>query len=115
MSVKAGIVGPYFIDELQHQDAEKAPHILTAQRYQDMLSSTVIPELKKRLGVAFDSVVFQQDGAAAHTAASTISFLRSHFGNRLISLKTDNVWPPHSPDLTLLDYWFWSSMKSPIS
>lgn len=115
ISVKLGVVGPYFIDEEPHKDNKKAPHILTADRYQDMLENTIIPELKKRAGAEFSKIIFQQDGSSAHTAGSTISFLRKHFGNRIISLKTENVWPPHSPDSTPLDYWFWTRLKSLIA
>ena len=33
------------------------------------------------------------------------------FGDKLISFKTANVWPPHSPDLSPLDFYYWGYLK----
>jgi hypothetical protein len=46
---------------------------------------------------------FQQDSATAHTAASTMKILHEFLGENVIS-KGD--WPPRSPDLTCLDFFF---------
>ena len=43
---------------------------------------------------------FQQDGATPHTAKQTLTWLEDRFHGRIISLKTEQPWPPHSPDLT---------------
>ena len=50
---------------------------------------------------------FQQDGARPHTTPMVQQWLASKFGPRVISNLTDRVWPPKSPDLSPLDYWFW--------
>ncbi len=54
---------------------------------------------------------FQQDGVTAHTAGETIDFLRSFFGNRLISRP---LWPPRSPDLTPPDFYLWGYVKDRV-
>ncbi|GFX14793.1 DUF4817 domain-containing protein [Trichonephila clavipes] len=55
---------------------------------------------------------FQQDGAACHTARATIDLLKDTFGDRLISRFGPVNWPPRSCDLTPLDYFLWSYVKS---
>ncbi|GFW33342.1 DUF4817 domain-containing protein [Trichonephila clavipes] len=55
---------------------------------------------------------FQQDGATCHTARATIDLLKDTFGDRLISHFGPVNWPPRSCDLTPLDYFLWSYVKS---
>ncbi|GFY27158.1 putative transposable element [Trichonephila clavipes] len=55
---------------------------------------------------------FQQDGATCHTARATIDLLKDTFGDRLISRFGPVNWPPKSCDLTPLDYFLWSYVKS---
>ncbi|GFV62755.1 DUF4817 domain-containing protein [Trichonephila clavipes] len=56
--------------------------------------------------------VFQQDGATCHTARATIDLLKDTFGDRLISRFGPVNWPPRSYDLTPLDYFLRSYVKS---
>ncbi|GFU34382.1 DUF4817 domain-containing protein [Trichonephila clavipes] len=55
---------------------------------------------------------FQQDGATCPTARATIDLLKDTFGDRLISRFGPVNWPPRSCDLTPLDYFLWSYVKS---
>ncbi|GFY17965.1 DUF4817 domain-containing protein [Trichonephila clavipes] len=55
---------------------------------------------------------FQQDGATCHTARATIDLLKDTFGDRLISHFGPVNGPPRSCDLTPLDYFLWSYVKS---
>ncbi|GFX79932.1 DUF4817 domain-containing protein [Trichonephila clavipes] len=58
---------------------------------------------------------FQQDGATCHTARADllkIDLLKNTFGDRLISRFGPVNWPPRSCDLTPLDYFLWSYVKS---
>ena len=50
---------------------------------------------------------FQQDGARPHTCRTVLDFLREKFHGRILSNLTDRIWPPYSPDLNPLDYFFW--------
>lgn len=54
---------------------------------------------------------FQQDGAPAHIAGETLRFLGEFYDNRIISR---GLWPPRSPDLTPLDYYFFGKLKNNI-
>ncbi|GFV86671.1 DUF4817 domain-containing protein [Trichonephila clavipes] len=47
-----------------------------------------------------------------HTARATIDLLKDTFGDRLISRFGPVNWPPRSCDLTPLDYFLWSYVKS---
>ncbi|GFW92431.1 DUF4817 domain-containing protein [Trichonephila clavipes] len=55
---------------------------------------------------------FQPDHATCHTARATIDLLKDTFGDRLISRFGHVNWPTRSCDLTPLDYFLWSYVKS---
>ena len=56
-----------------------------------------------------------QDGATPHTDNKTIAFLRQKFGQRVLSLRMENEWSPHSPDLNPLDFFFlWGACKDNV-
>ena len=44
---------------------------------------------------------------APHTAVR--EWLTSKFGEKVISCFTERSWPAKSPDLSPMDYWFWSA------
>jgi len=107
---KAGIIGPYPIDEIS--DANDPRSTLTASRYVHMLDTQVIPELRRRLTEEeFQACWYQQDGAKVHLARQSMEYLNRTFNGRLISLNGFIQWPPYSPDLSPLDYMFWALMK----
>ena len=53
-------------------------------------------------------ILFQQDGAPAHTARKTVAFLEES----AVPFIRPNEWPPNSPDLNPLDYCIWSLVTS---
>ncbi|GFU75697.1 uncharacterized protein TNCV_3712421 [Trichonephila clavipes] len=55
---------------------------------------------------------FQQDGAPAHFSISVRNHLDATCGERWIGRGGPVHWPPRSPDLSCLDYFFWGQMKS---
>ena len=57
---------------------------------------------------------FQQDGATSHTAKHVLSWLHETLGENFISFKTEKNWPPHSPDLNLLDFFLWGYLKDKV-
>ena len=54
---------------------------------------------------------FTQDGATCHTSEATLDVLHPVFEDRIISSRTDIVWPPQSCNLTPLDYYLWDAVK----
>ena len=56
----------------------------------------------------------QKSGATAHTAAASREWIHEKFQDRVISLKTEFVWAPHSPDLNPLDFFLWGYLKDRV-
>ena len=55
---------------------------------------------------------YQQDGATPHCSNKCMQFQQEKFPGRVISRRSDQPWPAHSPDLSPLDYWLWGEMQS---
>lgn len=53
-------------------------------------------------------VVFQQDGAPAHTSKKTQSWLSKNMPN----FWSKELWPPNSPDLNPLDFSVWANVEA---
>ena len=53
------------------------------------------------------NVVFQQDGAPAHTSKKAQAWLEDN-----IPFWSKNLWPPYSPDANPLDFTFWVHVES---
>ena len=49
-----------------------------------------------------------------HTARETIQLLHETFPGRVLSRLGDQNWPPRSCDLTPLDFFLWSYLKSQV-
>ena len=56
--------------------------------------------------------IYVQDGASAHTSNLAQNYLTQEFGR--YGFVNKNQWPPKSPDLNPLDYWFWNSLKNKV-
>ena len=54
--------------------------------------------------------VFQQDGAPAHRARDTITFLQQQTPD----FTPPTLWPPNSPDLNPVDYSIWSVLQEKV-
>ena len=107
---KNGIFGPYFFE-----DSDGRRVTVNSERYIGMLRRRFIPAIRRRRAVDMNTVVFQQDGVPPHWSNRTLEYLRQYFpGDRLISRRTDNPWPPYSPDLTPPDYFLWGYLKARV-
>ncbi|GFY24861.1 transposase-like protein [Trichonephila clavipes] len=97
------LIGPYIL-----------PDRLTGPRYLIFLEQ-VLPELLDSAHVTAatrTSMWFQQDGAPAHFSISVRNHLDATCIERWIGRGGPVHWPPRSPDLSCLDYFFWGQMKS---
>ncbi|KAJ8942404.1 hypothetical protein NQ318_014450 [Aromia moschata] len=54
---------------------------------------------------------FQQDGCPAHHAVTVRNWLNSEFNEHWIGRDGPILWPPRSPDLTILDFYLWGRLK----
>ena len=80
--------------------------LVNGETYLEMLKFVVWPKVGR--AVTSRQLWFQQDGASVHTTLQARAWLQQRFGKRVISRHTDHPWPAKSPDLSPLDYWFWS-------
>jgi transposase len=93
-------------------DGQKCPPIfveagarINAATYQELLRTRVLPWLQQLYPGG--DYVFQQDGAPAHSARTTQKFLADNFAN----FWDKDIWPPSSPDLNPLDFYFWARVE----
>ena len=76
-----------------------------------MLRNHAVPYLKQKR--IFARTTFQQDGAPPHIKKNVKEFLVRNFTmDRVVCRQFDNTWPPRSPDLNPLDFFFWGYIKS---
>ena len=87
-----GIIGPIFIEE------SGAAVTVTKERYVEVLK-TFKSELRTLYPSLMSKFWFQQDGASSHTSNLSRDWLKENFRSRVISLKTDFEWAPHSANL----------------
>lgn len=78
--------------------------------YRDILEEQIWPKVRNI--ASRKQVYFMQDGAKPHTTQMNLDYLKDKFQGRLISNKTAIIWPPNSPDLNPLDFWFWGYSMS---
>lgn len=97
------LYGPFFFEDAQTGNA----CTITKEIYTEMLETVM------NVDIAPD-IWFQQDGATAHTSLIARNWLKSRFGNKVISHHTDFPWPARSPDLSPLDFFLWSYVKEKV-
>ena len=96
------VYGPIFFDN----DTIKHPE------YLEILQNTLLPQLD-------GDYVFQQDGAPPHWALDVRTYLNQQLPGRWIGRAAERdqtmmKWPPRSPDLTPLDFYFWGYVKGKV-
>ncbi|XP_011860094.1 PREDICTED: uncharacterized protein LOC105557457 [Vollenhovia emeryi] len=97
------IIGPFFIDGN-----------LTSEKYVNLLNDNIIPAIQAIVGDAFENVWFQQDGAQVHFTLIVRNVLNNVFPDRWIGRRGTIEWPPRSPDLSPLDFFYWGYLKSKV-
>jgi hypothetical protein len=93
------IIGPYFIEGNLNQD-----------KYLDLLITEVGPAIADYPG----SIIFQQDGAPAHSTKAITGFLNETFPNSWIGRYGPYNWPARSPDLSPLDFYLWGFLGQKV-
>ncbi|GBM20964.1 hypothetical protein AVEN_253749-1 [Araneus ventricosus] len=58
--------------------------------------------------------MFQQDGAPPYWGSLVCDFLNETFPERWIGRGGPTTWPPCSPDITPLDFFFWGYIKDRV-
>lgn len=97
-----GVSKPFFVNPANTK--------VDAKYFTSHLKKDLIPALSQ-LYPNGDGI-YVQDGASAHTSNLAQEFLKKTFGRD--GFVNKNQWPPKSPDLNPLDYWFWNSLKEKV-
>ena len=95
-----------FIFENQDGHAER----INSECYLCFLKKKFVPALLRK-GFSLDHTWFQQDGATPHTLSAVLDWIKETYEDRVVSLKTQYTWTPHSTDLSLLDFYLWGFLK----
>ena len=94
------IIGPFCFENEQGEAVT-----VSNDRYRAMLSEFLFTKIEEE---DIGNIWFQEDGATCHTVEAALDVLRPVFEDRIISRRTDVVWPPRSCDL---DYYLWGAVK----
>lgn len=97
------IIGPFFL-----------PPTLDGESYLDLLVNRVGPRLAEIAGDVEDLLWYQQDGAPAHYSRAVREYLDMSFPDTWIGRRGPQEWPPRSPDLSQLDFFYWGYLKSKV-
>lgn len=87
---------------------------LNSVRYLEIIERNIINYLDNLALQESQQIYFQQDGAPAHNARNIVDCLGANFGHQWIANNGPNRWPARSPDITLLDFFFWGFIKNKI-
>ncbi|XP_066153268.1 uncharacterized protein [Euwallacea fornicatus] len=98
--VEGKIIGPYFFEQP-----------LNGERYMEFLSD-FLPTLLDNVTLRTRQTMWlQHDGCPVHYHRHVRRFLDEKFPFRWIGRGSIFPWPPRSPDLTCLDFYFWGRIK----
>ena len=103
-----GRVGPFFFED-EFGDVET----INIERYLNILRNKFLPALRRR-EADINNSWFQQDSATPHTSLRSTAWMEENFRENFISFKTENEWPPHSPDLNPFDFYLWGYLKDRV-
>ena len=76
------------------------------------MKTATLASCKKILGphsvhVLLDKLWGMQEGAPVHCTTAAKENLLNKFGGRVINSRTRIAWPAYSPDLNLLEFYYW--------
>lgn len=107
--LNGNVIGPFFIHGT-----------LSSVSYLQLLQNQIIPKIKEikpnplNPQALHQDVWYQQDGAPAHFGQQVRAFLNFTFPGQWIGRRGAIEWPPRSPDMTPMDFFFWGYLKSVV-
>ena len=87
------------------------PVSVNADRYQTLLHD-VWEEV--RHSSSRRRYYWMQDGASSHVTNANLNFLVGKFRGRVISRRSEQMWPPYSPCLNPMDFCIWGYMQDQV-
>ena len=104
-----GIIGPFFFENGASQTSPSIPGANLP-----CSNTSCGPARSAKCTDTLNQQWLQQDGATAHTSRANLAWLHERLEGRLISRRAAVTWPPHSPDLTPLDFYLRGCLKSVV-
>lgn len=90
------------------------PAILNGQNYLQFLQNDLV-ELLEDTPIALRRTMWlQNDGCPAHYALQVRAYLNQAYPDRWIGRLGPILWPPRSPDLNPLDFFYWGCLKDKV-
>lgn len=90
------------------------PRRLNAENFVNFLNND-LPGLLEEVPLLVRRVMWAQlDGAPAHWGLETRVWLNQNFPERWIGRDAPIPWPTRSPDLNVLDFFFWGFLKAHV-
>ena len=97
------IIGPF-----------QLPETLNGDIYLDFLRNQ-LPNLLEDVPLnILRDMWYQHDGCPAHYARPVRNYLSEEYPDRWIGRLGPIVWPPRSPDLNPLDFFYWGCLKEKV-
>ena len=90
---------------------------LNQERYREIIIAPFVRDLKRSCrarNLPLRRQWMQQDGATVHMAGELLACLQQHFGDSLISRRTEFPFPSHSTDLMAPDAYTWGMLKESV-
>lgn len=88
---------------------------LTSQKYFDILNNFIVEGFLDNISLdQRRNIYFQHDGAPPHKSRMICNLLNINFGEKWIGTNGPIRWPPRSPDLSPLDFFFWGHVKNEL-
>jgi inhibitor of nuclear factor kappa-B kinase subunit alpha len=107
-----GIVDGKVLPIFWFENEDGSPASVNRERYLSVLKEILWPAVRAQ--ATRKGYYYMQDGAPPHCTNDALDFLADKFPGRVISRRSENVWPAHSPDLNPLDFWFWGYIESRV-
>lgn len=105
INIWCGIVGNFIIGPYE------LPARLNGNEYLRFLENDLPGMLEDVPLLIRQNIWYMHDGAPAHYSIQVRNFLNQNFPNRWIGRGSEFAWPPRSPDLNPMDFYFWGHLK----
>lgn len=90
------------------------PGTLNSTGYLDLLRNQLPGLLENEPQEIVQTMWLQNDGCPAHYAREVRAYLNEAFPERWIGRMGPILWPPRSPDLNPLDFFYWGCLKDKV-
>lgn len=108
LSVWCGLIGSKVVGPLFYHGT------LTGARYVNFMVEVLEEYLDDVNLEDRQTIYFQQDGAPAHNFRDVVAMMQRLFEDRWMGTNGPINWPPRSPDLSPLDFFFWGLIKNQV-